>query len=346
MSAYTNICEFWEKFLKIDEKLRTSLLEQSEQSYDLIEQFDQEALRICGSHFFCEYTYGIFEMTFDTGPNKTSQYLALLCSECAPEAIKKNWTIHSCLQAMSAKAVQADLRIKEDDYYLNDFTVFYQVNEKNKTIDCKLYCPGYSLIGNTERKKEMSMYLIELAIGQCAYEAYLSSVDYLDKPDDQWAFCNMIDYYETIMDIVDQKEWQSYTHPTEIHSIYKPYKEFADDSLRKDMKLIFTTHPLLIEETIEGQKDVLSDLQVKDGCFAYIYFMNIYNNKEDALLRQELSKKLNHEMNKIHAGKVIGGAIGKSYSYIDWIIFDEEQFLKAFESIKKQLKVSLYYQKF
>lgn len=346
MSAYTNICDFWEKFLQIDAKLRTSLLEQSEESYTLIEQLDQEVMRICGSHFFCEYAYDTFEMTFDTGPNKTSQYLALFCTNLAPEAIKKNWIIHSCLEAMSAKAVQADLRIKEDDYYLNDFMVFYQVNEKNKTLDCKLYCPGYSQIGNTERKKEMSMYLIELAIGECAYEAYLSSVDYLDQADDKLSFCNLIDFYETIMDLVEKKDWPVYKHPTEIHSVYKPYKEVADDSLRKDMKLIFTTHPLLIEESIEGQKDVLSDLQVKDGNFAYIYFMNIYNNKEDALLRQELSKKLNKEMSKIHAGQVIGGAIGKSYSYIDWIIYDEEIFLKAFESIKKQLDVPLFYQKF
>lgn len=346
MSAYTNILSFWSEFEKYDQKLRTAFLEQSEDAYKIIEMFDEEISRICGSHFFCEYSYDTFEMTFDTGPNKTSQYLALLCSELAPESIRKNWIINSCLPAMSQKAIQADLRIKEDDYYLNDFMVFYTVDQKNQTIDCKLYCAGYSQIGNPERKKEMSMYLIELAIGQCAYESYLSSVDFLDSPNDEDSFCNLIDFYETILSIVERNDWHVYDHPTEIHSIYQPYKEFADDSLRKDMKMIFTTHPLLIEETIEGKKDVLSDLEVKDGKFGYTYFMNLYNSKEDALLRQELSKKLDKEMQAIHAGKVIGGAIGKSYAYIDWIVFDEERFLKAFENIKKQLEVKLYYQSF
>ena len=53
-------------------------------------------------------------------------------------------------------------------------------------------------------------------------------------------------------------------------------------------------------------------------------------------------------MNKTHCARVIGGAIGKSYSYIDWIVFDRNRFLKALEQIKKQIdpKVELHYQKF
>lgn len=43
----------------------------------------------------------------------------------------------------------------------------------------------------------MSMYLIELAIGQCAYEAYLSSVDFLDvPPEEDQPFCNLVDLFE------------------------------------------------------------------------------------------------------------------------------------------------------
>ncbi len=40
--------------------------------------------------------------------------------------------------------------------------------------------------------------------------------------------------------------------------------------------------------------------------------------------------------------------MGKSFSYIDWIIFDLEGFEKAFEQIKKKLdpKVELHFQTF
>ena len=72
------------------------------------------------------------------------------------------------------------------------------------------------------------------------------------------------------------------------------------------------------------------------------------HNKEDALYRQKLSKQLDETISKVHAGKVVGGAIGKSFSYIDWIVYDKDVFMKVFNQLKKQLdaSVELYYQKF
>lgn len=60
----------------------------------------------------------------------------------------------------------------------------------------------------------------------------------------------------------------------------------------------------------------------------------MFHNKEDALFRQSLSKQLDDQISKLNAGKVIGGAIGKSYSYIDWIVYDKTNFIKALESAK------------
>ena len=40
--------------------------------------------------------------------------------------------------------------------------------------------------------------------------------------------------------------------------------------------------------------------------------------------------------------------LGKSYSYIDWIVYDKTNFIKALESAKKQLNksVELHYESF
>ena len=65
------------------------------------------------------------------------------------------------------------------------------------------------------------------------------------------------------MDIVEKNAWKEYNSPLEIYSVYQPIQDIGHDSLRKDMKYIFTTHPLLIEETIENKKDVLLDLSSK-----------------------------------------------------------------------------------
>ncbi|ERK46663.1 hypothetical protein [Faecalitalea cylindroides] len=350
MSAYTNSIKFWESFQKVQEELKKCLsLKKYERLNELVEGLDEEVYSYTGAHFFVENLYDEYEMTFDTGPNKTTQYLCSLFSKTAPESIKKSWIINACLPPLSQKAIQAEVQIKDQSYTLTDFHVFYKVVENTQTIACQLYCPAYQQIKNPENKKEMSMYLIELAIGQCAYEAYLSSVDFLDvPPEEDQPFCNLVDLFEKIMDIVEKNEWKEYNSPLEIYSVYQPIQDIGHDSLRKDMKYIFTTHPLLIEETIENKKDVLLDLSSKDGEYGFVYFSNMFHNKEDALFRQSLSKQLDDQISKLNAGKVIGGAIGKSYSYIDWIVYDKTNFIKALESAKKQLNksVELHYESF
>ncbi|MGN1276903.1 MAG: hypothetical protein ACI4UK_07940, partial [Floccifex sp.] len=229
-----------------------------------------------------------------------------------------------------------------------DFFVSFGVDDNQDLIHAKVYCPGYYLIDNTENKKEMSMYLLELALGEIAYEAYLSHIDFMDEPKEVEQFCPIIDFYDQLMDVVEKKGWKQYNSPLDIYSVYQPIQDFAHDSLRKDMKMIFTTHPILLEETIENKNDVLADMESKQGEYGYIYYSNLYGNKQDALVRQQISTAIQKQLHQNEVGKVIGGAIGKSYSYIDIAVFDSSLFDIVFRKIKRQLdgKVELFYQKF
>lgn len=350
MSVVSNVERFWNYFEDHEEELIDALKEHDYSVLgDLIAKISERAYRISGARFFIEDNPDQLEMTFDTGPNKTSQYITDLMVKMAPDKIYNRWLINSLLPPLSQKAIEAQVQIKDQVYTLTDFTVFYTVHPKQQMISALLYCPGFSLIGNPEYKKEMAMYLIETSIGQLYYEAYLSSIDAVDTPpEEDMKACNLVDFFQKIDNAVVENHWKEYKSALDIYSVYQPTQDFAHDALRKDMKIIFTTHPLLAEETLGDTQDVLMDLQAKEGEYGYIYYSNPLSGKDNALFRQELSKKMDDEISKIHAGRVIGGAMGKSFAYIDWIIFDKEEFLKAFEQVQKQLKdqVELHYRSF
>lgn len=350
MSVYENAQNFWEHFSSRQPEIELALTSRDYPGLvRALEPVQESAMNLTGCGFFVEDAADQFEMTFDPGPNKTSQYLARYFTDLCPAEILKKWIVNPVLMPLSQKAVEAQVQIRDHVYTLMDFHVFYTVDQKAQTFQTRVYCPGYSLIDNEENKKEMSMYLLELAIGQTLYEAYIGSVDFVNEPPKEAVdFCGLVDFYEAIMTVVERDHWKTYKSPLEIYSVYQPFQDFAHDSLRKDMKIIFTTHPLLAEETLGSGSDVLLDLKAKEGEYGYIYYANPFNGKDDALLRQELSRQLDKTMSELHAGQVVGGAMGKSYSYIDWIVYDRTKFLKAFEQLRRKLddKVELHYQPF
>lgn len=349
MSVLSNIEEFWKRFEDESPKLLQALKDKNyDELMEVLGGLDSECYAISGAHMFVEDCFEQPELTLDSGPNKTTQLICQQMKQLAPSAVKKVWIINDTLPPLSQKAIEAQIQIKDEIYTLFDFTAFYVCDSKAHTFTVKLYCPGFSLIDNPEHKREMCIYLVELAVGENCLESYISSIDFLDQPEQGVDFCNLTDLYEVIMTVVEKEKWPEFKSALDIYSVYEPHQDFASDSLRKDMKIIFTTHPLLVEESLGDQHDVLLDLKAKDGEYGYIYYSNPFSGKDDALFRQELSRQLEQLFAPLHCAKVIGGAIGKSYSYIDLILFDKEAFMAAFKQIQEQLhdKVELHYRSF
>lgn len=80
---------------------------------------------------------------------------------------------------------------------------------------------------------------MELAIGQLAQEAYICRVDFIDTPDSDMKFCQMIDFYEVIMALVEKNHWKVYDKPIDIYSVYQPIQDFAARCLKKRYEAYF-----------------------------------------------------------------------------------------------------------
>lgn len=349
MSVLDNIKAFWQRFADESDAVLEALKTRNyDRLSELLEGLSSECMAVSGAKLFVEDSFEQPEVTLDAGPNKTSQLICEQMKKLAPSAVKRQWIINDSLQPLSQKAIEAQLQIKNSVYSLFDMTAFYQVSDANQAFSIQLYCPGFSLIHNPEYKREMCIYLVELAVGQKVLEAYVSSVDFLDVPENGTDFCNLTELYEVIMETAGKKGWKEYKTPLDIYTVFKPHQDFAHDSLRKDMKLIFTTHPTLIEESLGTGKDVLLDFKDKDGEYGYVYFSNQFEGKDDALFRQELSRKIDALCAPLHCAKVIGGAIGKSYAYIDLAVFDKKVFDGVFHQVQEQLKnqISIHYRSF
>ena len=116
------------------------------------------------------------------------------------------------------------------------------------------------------------MYLLELYIGELELEARIGDVSILDAPIDAQDVVLLPNLYEDICDIVIDRNWLEYRDPTQIYFAYQLDQPVQNESLRKDMVAIVTSHPLLFEELVNQTYDQLHEFSTFGAEYGYLYY--------------------------------------------------------------------------
>ncbi|MDQ0361672.1 hypothetical protein [Breznakia pachnodae] len=345
MSIREQVKRFWRIFMEEKVNLENALSENKEQEVNEIVKILNTYYEECSnSSLEVAISDDFYELTFHTGQDKNVQLVTALLKQFVPEGVNEKWIINSYLPPLSDKALNTVLRIKDQEYYPEDFRVFYDLDEANKSFHVELYCNAFQFL-DPNKANEIAVYMLQLFIGECALEAYIGTIDVIDSERSGNA-CILPEFYEIMIDIIEEKEWPEYYDPTTIYRVYSLKDEIDSKDVRKDMKMIFTVHPILISEVLEGQLVTYHQFFDYGGEFGFLYYKNNAGNEADAIYRQQLEKKLNDLLFPQGIAKSIGGAIGTTYSYIDLAIYDKEAFLKALKKINEKLSIELSYQSF
>jgi len=345
MSIREQVKRFWRVFLDEKDNLEAALTHQKEQEIQEIvkilnvyyEECSNSSLEVALSDDF-------YELTFHTGQDKNVQLVSTLLKALAPDKVKEKWIINAYLPALSEKALHTILKIQEQEYHPDDFYVYYDLDEANKSFHVEVYCGAFAHL-DANKANEIAIYMLQLFIGECALEAYIGTINATTTMQSGNAAI-LPEFYEMMLDIIEEKKWPEYNDPTMIYRIYHLQEKIESTDVRQDMKLIFTVHPILISEVLQGQLVTYHQFFDYGGEFGFLYYKNNTQNEADAIYRQQLEKKLNDLFFSAGIAKSIGGAIGTTYSYIDLAIYDKEAFIKALAKINNRLSINLSYQSF
>lgn len=342
MSIKKQVIRFWKIFETERKNLEKALLEHDHEEVSEIKKIlDTYFEELCNCSLDIEEEDGIFEITFLPEQEKNAQIICALLKELAPASIKKSWVIHACLPPLSQKALNTVLRLNNQDYDAEDFIVYYELNTNSHSLDVAIYCDAFQAM-DANKAMEIGVYMLQLYIGETALEAYVDHIEVLDAK--QSGNSSLLShFYEMLLDIILEQKWQEYQDPTSIYRVYKLNEDKISDQVRKDMKMIFTIHPMMIAETLEGESFIANQFFDLGGEFGYLYYEHANSAVNDALVRQQLEKKLNDLLYPIGVARSIGGAIGTTYAYIDLAVFDKEDFLKVLVKINEKLSIQLKY---
>lgn len=345
MSIKKQVKRFW-KIFEIERKnLEKALLEHNHEEVSEIKKILATYFEeLCNCELDIEEEDGIFEITFLPEQEKNAQIICALLKQLAPDVVKTNWVIHSSLPPLSQKALNTVLRLNNQDYGADDFSVYYEIDTNNHCLDVEVYCDAFQAM-EPNKAMEIAVYMIQLYIGEVALEAYINHIEVIDAKKSGNASL-LSHFYEMLLDIIVEQKWSEYKDATSIYRAYKLEEEKIMEDVRKDMKMIFTIHPLMIGETLEGESFIANQFFDLGGEYGYLYYEHANSEVNDALVRQKLEQKLNELLYPIGVARSIGGAIGTKYAYIDLAIFDKQDFLKVLPKINEKLSIKLNYTPF
>lgn len=347
MNLKQRVQSFWEYFTSIQQSLQVALNNHDKETASMYVQACNEKLKtMSGCKMEVEkLDNGFFELTFDAQDQKNAQYVCALLKKDVPEECIHDWIINAYRQPLSEEAFSTVWKIYGQSWKGNDFIIYYDIDEVNKCIPIKVYCENLKSFDET-KKREITIYMLALFIGELELEARIGEIEIVDEPLEYENMCYLPYFYEDICDIVVSMEWIEYHDPTQIYRVYKLSKPLEGESVRKDMKMIMTTHSQLQEELLNNEYICCQEMKEKGGEYGYLYYEIKQKNEDIALLRQQLEKEIHNLLYPASIGRVIGGAIGVKYAYIDLLLFDSEIFLKLLKRMQEELPFDIYYKAF
>lgn len=260
--------------------------------------------------------------------DKTAQFLCKFWKEQAPGHLAGGWAFFAI-----RRPAREELQELADDQRVPPAAsvhVFYRVLEEQQKFDVMVTAPLFA--GQAEEQRlRAALFLLQVMLGETASELYIRRVETGDaQPGGEWEGpLPLPEFAAMVAQVPLTRPWPWCNDPTTICYGYRLQPEPGAESLREDIALGFTRHPVMLEHP-----NVADDyLRAKGGAFCYLYFENAGLPPEEAVAaRNEALGKVEQLLALYGVGYVLGGATGLFYSYIDLMLLDEPAFCAIFRN--------------
>jgi len=323
---------FWEAFAKEESEIR-SMMDNKVDGNTLL-KFVSNILNIA---FKDPY--------FEMGINKDDKYELIMTPEgnrakllqlhywlqMAPENLWEKWNFYSTKPGHP----DSDFGMQMYDISISkeDVTIYYEIDEERPKVNIQVYSPKLMSLEENHRFNMFFIFLDQF-IGELYTMEYIGYIDFVESELDINTV-SISELKQTIDKIIDEREWSKYENPYEIYSSYQMEPTESEEwSLREDIYIGYTACIPLLNTFYRGENDLFNEFKEEGVIFGFLFYENInVPQKEMVPFRAEIEDKILDIAIAQNVANSIGGATGSHFSYIDFIIFDFDAFLKISKDI-------------
>ncbi|NDV77724.1 hypothetical protein [Dysgonomonas sp. 511] len=331
-SFKSRVAKFWKSFSEEEYQIREMMDNKAEG--ETLLNFVDSILQIAFHKVYFEMGInheGKYELILTPEGDRAQLMLLHYWLQHAPEHLWEKWNFYSSKPAHGKPGSAIEMfgvRISDDDV-----TIYPETDGDRPKVNIEVCSPKLMAL---EENKRYSMFFIYMDqfIGELYSMEYIGYIDFvenkLDKPS-----TNMVGLKGVIDKAIEDNKWTKYENPTEIYSTYRlePSEE-EDWTLREDIFSGYTSCIPLINDFYNGENRRVDEAKENGVHFGFLFFENINIPREDVVnFRGDIEDKIIDQAATYGIAESLGGATGFHFSYIDFIIYDFEAFVKVAKEV-------------
>jgi len=281
-----------------------------------------------------------YELVMSGEGDLTTIFMISYCMAHTPEEISEKWIFHG-----TRPRLEGDFGIEMHGISLSaeDFLIYPALNKTNKKVDISIYCSKFKGLSE-EKKQELMFIYLDSLIGETYTIAYIGKIDLLGSKKIFKKHITLANLYQYIEEIIKENGWEKINDPCEWGCVYEQKSEDTEE-VRNDIFIGYSNNMDIIRHFYTN-KSWFKEILNTGVSFGFLYYDNTEISTERlAEYRGEFEERVVEALQTINVATLIGGGTGIKNSYIDFIIFDEAEFISLITGLNLT-EEKFYYRNF
>ncbi len=256
------------------------------------------------------------------------QLLSLYCVSRAPQL--HGWTFYPSRQPNFTEGFVIDIGGHKFDP--KEFWITPAINQESKKLDIVAWHPLLIHLPENDRMRPLFLFLDEF-LGEFGTGQWIGTIDLSDSRLADAIPLNELPSF--IGKVAGDTGWKKLPPGEEatLYRLQQPHDRFP----RGDIIIGTTMHPRLLNEYLRASGALPDPLAGTGADYVYAAFdVRILPRGEQSAARGVIEDALNLALRNAQSGRLLGGAFGARYAYIDLLLFDGQNSLAIVRDVLRQ----------
>lgn len=326
------VSRFWKAFSEDESQIREMMDNKAES--ETILRFVNSILQIAFNKVHFEIGIndeGKYELILTPEGNKMRLMQLYYWSEYAPKHLRTKWNFYPAKPPHSKPdscIMMFDTKLGEED-----ITIYPQVDNERNKVDIDVYSPKLMALEENQRYPIFFVYIYQF-IGELYTMEYIGYIDFILEQGKNTPI-KISELKSFIDNAINSNNWPEFENPYKIYNGYRMEpSENKTCNLREDIFSGYTSCASLLDAYYNGDNQYFDEAKTDGVTFGFVFFENTNIPPENMTnFRNKIEDKIVNKVTPHGIANSLGGATGLHLSYIDFIIYDFDAFLKNTKEI-------------